>query len=84
MNRVYIETDKRKFYLSYADVSITYNTDIIIGFKKSVTSFEYSEEEKIYKKFYDYDPTTQKPIFEVLKKISVNDEIIYQAEGEKK
>lgn len=84
MNRVYIETDKRKFFLSYVDVIINYNTDILIGLKKSLMTFEYSERESVYKKFYDYSSETQKPIFEVLKKICVNNEIIYQVEGEKK
>ncbi len=80
MNKIYIETNKRKFFLSYADISITDKKEILIGFKKSLMPFKYSETEKIYKKIYEYEIENQKPIFEFLKKIYFNDELIYKFE----
>lgn len=83
MNKIYIETTKRKFFLSYADISIIDKEEILIGFRKSLMTFKYSKSERVYKKIYDYDIETQEPIFEILKEISFNNELIYKFEDKK-
>lgn len=51
MDKIYIETTKRKFFLSYADISIIDKEEILIGFKnKGLITFKYSKNERVYKK----------------------------------
>lgn len=83
MNKIYIETTKRKFFLSYADISIIDKEEILIGFRKSLMTFKYSKNERVYKKIYDYDTETQEPIFEILKEIFFNNELVYKFEDKK-
>lgn len=84
MNKIYIETTKRKFFLSYADISIIDKEEILIGFKnKNLMTFKYSKNERLYKKIYDYDIETQEPIFEILKEIFFNNELVYKFEDKK-
>ena len=52
MNKIYIETTKRKFFLSYADISIIDKEEILIGFKnKNLMTFKYSKMKDYIKKF---------------------------------
>lgn len=84
MNKIYIETTKRKFFLSYADISIIDKEEILIGFKnKNLMTFKYSKNERLYKKIYDYDIETQEPIFEILKEIFFNNKLVYKFEDKK-
>lgn len=74
---IYIETDKRQIFLETKYIIIDYGEGLNIVFGEEIIEFEYSKKEDNYKRLYGH-AVNEKPVYEILKEIVVNDKVAYQ------